>query len=366
MDGFQAIERAVTRMALPFTLVTLAGTVITGCWMHGLSTVYLIFGREDADRVLGIHDGFRMSSNWGVTLPIIPIALVFSRTTHLDNLFPIIPIFYFASGAPRHDRPLWPPSAAFTLASLPYIRAVYNELWSRVLAPKEKAWMQEIQPRGGENGEGEGEGQGQEQNQEGGGNGVEELINIELDVEVEVVEDGEADGHQQQPEQGAENAPAADQGPGEVEQGQNQNQDQNQNQNQPPNQQGNQPQPADHAVNVGGAGAGAGANIILDVLASAQLVVGALVLPSVSAAMGVLLKTALPRTWTTPPGRWDRYPVGFLQSRFGRTMVGGCLFIALKDTLTFYSKYRLAQDHKHRRILNYDPKKAKKSKKPTS
>ena len=323
--------------------------------MHGFGTVYFTLGPEDAERVMGI-EGFSLNSNWGLTLPFIPLALIFSRTTRLDNLFPILPIIYFISGSPREDRALsWPPSAAFTMASLPYARAVYYELWSRFLEPKEKQWVKEVQPRHGEDGNDTAAEEPEHNHDEGAQDGVGEGVNFELDFQVEFVDGG---GMPEEAEPGA--APPPVDPPVQAAGGAAA--ERNQAPRNPPwnpqAQEGQQP-PAGAA----GAVAGAAPNFIIDIIYSGQMIIGALALPLISAGMGGLLKTVLPKQWTTPPSRWQRYPPGFLQSRFGRTIAGGCLFVVLKDTLALYSKYRTAQDHKYRRIVNYDPKKAKKPEK---
>ena len=316
--------------------------------MHGLSTVFLIFGPDDAERLLGIDSVSSVGSPWSLILAFIPAALVVSRTTYADNFLPVIPIFYFVTNAARREGPLWPPSVAFTVATLPYIRAVYNEVYSRLCVPYEKAWVKAVQPRAGEddnNG-----GQEQEQNREGANNELPGGLNFELDFQVELVEEEEeeADEQQPQPAQRAADAPAGDQAPAAEGQPQNPGPDnlaEHLQNDQPQQQPANQPGVAAVPLVIGG-------------IATAQLVIGALVFPTVSSAMGVLLKAALPRTWTTPPGRWDRYPRGFLQSRFGRSIAGGCLFIAIKDTLFLYAKYRIAQDHKKRRVVDYEAKKS--------
>ncbi|KAL9136102.1 MAG: hypothetical protein Q9175_002691 [Cornicularia normoerica] len=352
VEGVRAVQRATARFILPFTFVTLAGTVVTGCWMHGFSTIYLLFGSEDAERLFGIDNAVGINSKWALGLPFIPLVLIAARTRYTDNLLPILPIFYFASTGPQRDGPLWPPSASMTVAILPYIRAAYNEFYDRVCAPREKAWIKQIQPRAGDHGEDEEHEQNQEQ-----ANEFEDGMDIGLDLQVEIVEEGE--GHEDG--QAAGNAPE--------EQGQaNQGQDQNQNRNQPvevnqphvPNlhqrlHQHHQHQHQDQNQN------GVQGLVLNNFFSLPQTIMGALVLPSISAAMGALLQVALPRSWTTPPGRWDRYPAGFLQSRFGRSIVGGCLFVVLKDTLMLYSRYRLAQDHKKRRVVDYDAKREKKA-----
>lgn len=337
-----AVERATGRLLLPFAMVTVLGTIITGCWMHGFSTVYLIFGPEDAERLLGLDSQMSMNSSWGMGLPLIPLTLCAARTTAADNLLPIVPIFYFASNSPRRDGPLWPPSAAMTMATLPYIRAAYQEFYKRVVAPREKAWTKEVQPRAGEDGGNGAQGQEQEEARNGdGGDGVE----FEVDFQLEVIEDREEVEELQRPQDPpAGNPPLGNQGdadrPLEDElrfEG---------------------PMPHDHNHNHDPAPRGVGF-LQIEARKVTQSIIGALIFPSISAAMGVLLKTVLPRTWTTSPGRWERYPAGFLQSRFGRSIAGGCLFIVLRDTILLYSKYRLAQDHKKRRVVDYKGDKRK-------
>lgn len=337
--------------------------------MHGFSTIYLLFGPEDADRLLGIDKTVGINSKWALGLPFIPLALIAARTRYADNLLPILPIFYFASTGPQRDGPLWPPSASMAVAVLPYVRAAYNEFYDRVCAPREKTWIKQIQPRADDHGEGEGHEQNQEQ-----GNEFEDGMDIGLDLQVEIVE--EEDEH----EDGQPVGNAQGEVPGQANQGQDRVQDRNQNQNplaednqahvpnlhqrlhqhQQQHQHGQQHQHQhghqDLHENQNGV-----QGLVLNFFSLPQTIMGALVFPSISAAMGALLQVALPRSWTTPPGHWDRYPAGFLQSRFGRSIVGGCLFVVLKDTLLLYSRYRLAHDHKKRRIVDYDAKKGKKA-----
>lgn len=322
--------------------------------MHGFSTIYLLFGPEDAERLLGIDNAVGINSKWALGLPLIPLALIAARTRYADNLLPILPIFYFASTGPQRDGPLWPPSASMTVAILPYIRAAYNEFYDRVCAPREKAWIKQIQPRAGDHGGDEEQEQPHEQQNE-----FEDGMDIGLDLQVEIVEEEE------ERENGQPAGNAREEEQGQVNQGQDRVQDQNQNQNQPV--EGDQAHPPNRHQHVNQHQHqhqnqnGVQGLVLNNFFSLPQTIMGALIFPSISAAMGALLQVALPRSWTTPPGRWDRYPAGFLQSRFGRSVVGGCLFVVLKDTLMLYSRYRMAQDHKKRRVIDYDAKKGKKA-----
>ena len=322
VEGMNAADRVVGNLVMPGIVITLAGSLFAGCWIHGLGSVFVIFGTEDANRLLGIDTLEGVSTRWGFGLPLIPVVLVMSRTNIGDGLLPILPIFFFVTQIPdgRFARTtFWPSSAAMTIATLPYIRAAYNEVYKSLFAERERRWIKEVQPRAGDAG-GEGGAEGAE-----GGNGDGDVnVGFELNLEVQIFEEGEEmavpqQGQQGQPPHGVQ-VPAQAAAPEEA-----------------PAQRPN--------------------NLFISTNSIADTVIGALLFPTISAVVGAILKLSLPRTWTTPSG--DRHRPGLLQTRWGRSIVGGCLFVVLKDTLVVYSRYRLAQDHKKRRVLDYDRKRRK-------
>ncbi|PHH72177.1 hypothetical protein CDD82_6138 [Ophiocordyceps australis] len=87
-------------------------------------------------------------------------------------------------------------------------------------------------------------------------------------------------------------------------------------------------------------------------------IVGSLLLPGVSFAMGEALRLVLPRSWTTvaPRDFWGGLigggRPGLMQQRWGRSLVGGCLFIVLKDMATLYVKSRRVAQLKVRKVKN--------------
>ena len=314
-------------MVVPGIFITLAGSLATGCWVHGLSAVYLVFGREDFKRLMGVNSGRGVSAKWGFGLPFIPVVLVMSRTALADNLLPVLPILFFATQIPERGATtvgLWPPSAAMTMATLPYLRGVYNEIYKRVFAPRMERWTKEIQPRAGETTEGDGAGRNRA-NEEDDINGN---VGFELNLEVEIFEEEQ---HIHPPPQQELAAPAGQ---------------------------------------IGGANQGQGANpapapvpaqrqngLIVSTSRVADTIIGALAFPAIAATMGVLIKVGLPKKWTTPAG--ERLRPGLLQTQWGRSIVGGCLFVVMKDMALLYSRYRLAQDHRKRRVVDYDRGKTK-------
>lgn len=98
--------------------------------------------------------------------------------------------------------------------------------------------------------------------------------------------------------------------------------------------------------------------------ALATTVVSAIFMPAVASTIGDLLKLVLPRKFTTKPLLHARWPfggvegsaTGLLQEKWGRSIVGGCLFVVLKDVAVLYCKWRKARDFGKRRVLNNEKK----------
>lgn len=96
-------------------------------------------------------------------------------------------------------------------------------------------------------------------------------------------------------------------------------------------------------------------------------VVSALILPGVSFAMGEALRLVLPKAWTASASRspWAFYAgpggrPGLLQQQWGRSFIGGCLFVVLKDAIRVYAKYWRVAAIRNRRVKNFDRKRREK------
>ena len=362
IDAVNALERTARWFIIPGIVVVAGGCVYSGCLVHGLNTIHLLFGQEDAEQIL--HRELRLhrptwtgsipddvlliarfmsptaASSWswrlGLGLPLIPIILILSRTTLADSILPILPVIFFATQTgPRERSNLthWPPTPAMTLAVLPYIRGAYNELFQRIFGEKLRRWAKEVQPRGGESGR-----ERQDGNNEQGDVGGNEVVNdvgdgellMAINLEVDLVE--EVNGGQENHQAG----PVPDIPP-QAAQGQAQN----------------GPVPAADAVPVQPQHHVQHANnLVISTGQIAKKVLGALVFPLISSVMGTALKQILPQSWTTPG--LGRRSTGLLQTRWGRNIIGGCLFVVLKDAITVYARWKQAQTHRQRRVLDYD------------
>lgn len=100
-------------------------------------------------------------------------------------------------------------------------------------------------------------------------------------------------------------------------------------------------------------------------------VVTSLLFPAFSYGMGELLSLAVPRAWVTrpaPPSSSSSSiflrrgsplltsPTGLLQQPWGRSLVGGCLFVVLRDAFALYVKYRRVQVKLNRKVRNVEKK----------
>lgn len=301
-------------------LVGFAAGMLSGCWLHGYSTLYFLFGWEEAERIMaGFHPNVGISGH--IIVPTIPVILVLSRTRLADNILPFLPFLLFGLNTPNRYVPIdtfWPPSVAMTLVALPYLQALYKKFHSRILAPREHAWLKEIQPRGGEQGEeitNHTEIAADEINSRDG------VLDLEM-APADILADEEVLRRPGNSVSRARNGPTREP---------------------------DQPQLAAPPL---AAGEQIPSELRVNALGIIYQVFGSLVFPIISASFGTLLSLCLPLSWSKPPspGR----PTGLLQTRFGRVLVGGMLFVGIKDLMVFYSRYRLAREHRERRVVDWN------------
>jgi hypothetical protein len=368
----QAIDSFTGTLLLPgFAFVT--GTALYATLAFaGTHTIYAIFGTQDAMQILGplyqtpdpgvqsvaLRLASHVQRHWRLDLglPMIPVVLIASRTTLADSFLPFLPLIFFVSSGQPGDEMLqlqWPPSAAFAFATLPYIRGFYNAYYDRVWAPREQRWLKEVQPRAGTD-EAEveaGEAQDHAQNHANADDDV-----VEIQVDLNIFEDLHNNGGDAEDDADDLAVPQGlalqdDHPPPQI----------NQDDAAPAPDVPAAAQPRRQRVR-------RDANVAFNTTSVADTILGALIFPSIAAAMGELLAHTLPSSWVNPSsglatswfGWWagvDRRggkATGFLQTRWGRSLVGGCLFVGLKDALWLYVRWKMAQSHRRRRVLDCD------------
>jgi hypothetical protein len=379
-------------MLLPgFLFVAATGTVAT-LTIAGQMAVFQIFGPLDAARILRprmpdlrgasfsemMLEYMRMNWRINIGVPLIPAVLVASRTTFADSILPFLPlIFFVSSGRPQDDllQFSWPPSAAFTVAALPYVRGIYNAYYERVWMPKEQRWLKEVQPRAGTEDGGNAEIRIEDEHihdiiiedDDAEDDGDIEAVDVEVDFDIfadlgDWNNGGAADNNNnvvENPPVHANplNAPPQD--------------DEDEDDEVPPlgniEPQEHQPEPAP-VPNVPLQPAPPRRqrvrrerNIAFSTTTIADTILGALIFPTIAAFAGEVLKSVLPKAWVTLPNGVYSKPKGFLQTQWGRSILGGCLFVGVKDAVMLYVRWKMARNHRMRTVLDYDGPKTRTS-----
>ena len=401
VDAVGVFEKIQGKLFLPLVLMGFGSSLMIVFSHHGAHTIKMIFGPEDAGIILAprrpeenqllkyIYERFPNFAQWylkdlrswrvALGLPLIPLTLIASRTTLADSILPILPMAILATQPQLYEvlnqKPgqrldstthmKWPPSASLAFVMLPYIRGLYGEMMERIWGERERAWLKEVQPQLGqvENAD------EQQRNNPANQQNDEEVIELELGIDLPGFGGHRDNQAEQAPAPAPQipraqapdlNAPPAD-GPGQGgfhhdedfrgvpgPQGGAAQQEQQQEQQQHQQQHGQQPQQND--------------NIVITGTKIAHTMIGALLFPTISAAMGEVLQVVLPKTWISPPtlpsimarSGYRITPSGLLQTRWGRSLVGGCLFVVVKDAVRIYCRWRMAQAFRQRRVMNWD------------
>ena len=356
LSGVKAWERLTGTLTLPGMAGVLGTTIWAGCFYHGLHSVRVVFGEREAMEMY-----VRANRHWGwlSAYALIPVSLIAARTHYADFVLPGSTIFLFATQLSERfaiDWTIWPPRPSTVFGCLPVVRNCYNYLYEKAFGNLNRKWLQEIQPRHGQDGEGN-----EADHANDAAAAVDDIadgdvvLELNLEIGVEDDEDEEQPGQQQQQQQGAR----PDGQPGNREEAQPAAAE-----NAPPaaNQAANNP-PANGNANPGPAPQPALLNrrpneILTDTSSIFLTTLGALLFPSIAAGMGELLHHTLPLSLVKPSSSFTIFRNSgrerLLRTKWGRSVVGGCLFVVLKDALVLYVRWRMAKNHRGRKIMDFD------------
>ncbi|KAK0718068.1 hypothetical protein B0T26DRAFT_619235, partial [Lasiosphaeria miniovina] len=398
-DAFLALRDNLYRRysgLSPLVLVTIFGCgSIAGSAWYGWSAAQTFAGPEAIERwMAGGVGGLTLMGGPRkymsllpkiLTLAAIGPTLVVTRAIpSLGHIFFVPASFFYALTLVARDEVLtWPPSPEWTVALMPYVHLSYNFFYYDFLGPLEMRLNRALRgrppveepPAALENEAAEAAavapapvGEAAEDEEPGLWNSVVNLGQLVLrmfgdgPMEVELqIRGGDGDendegddgapepAHQQNPPPLPDRAaapPPPPPPPPEPAPNQNQNQGRNQN-----------------------GGAAADENRVNGTLTTIlNSIMTSLLFPAFSYGMGELLSLAVPRAWVTrpapPPSSSSIFlrrgsplltsPTGLLQQPWGRSLVGGCLFVVLRDAFALYVKYRRVQVKLNRKVRNVE------------
>jgi RING-variant domain len=320
VEATRAVDRTLGSLVWPALGFGAMGTLYTGAWVHGFQSVYFVFGPEHAQE---IFEEASRHSGWLPAYALIPINLIMARTSYADFVLPMGTLFLISTQLTdgfEIDMTIYPPLPSTVFVCLPALRSLYNWSYNKAFGEINSKWIAELQPRQMEPIDGQEENEADIANEEEAEGG---RVVLELELNI-----GEGE------EEPLEDAQQENAGDAQGEENNEQN--------------GNGQERHVHHIlgERGGDIIEAGGSI-------GQKIVGALAFPVVAASMGGLLGMMLPKAWMTD-ANWINGRPGLLRHRWGRSVVGGCLFVVLKDALVLYCRWRLVQSHRQRRIMDYD------------
>ncbi|EKD13254.1 uncharacterized protein L3040_003054 [Drepanopeziza brunnea f. sp. 'multigermtubi'] len=326
VEAFSLVEKLARGLVLPSAISGVMGCAYSGLMIYGVNTTFLVFGAEDAWRLLGAPTGGRASpGTWRsvvnlfntmdpffptpqveasmkvklwLSLPLIGPALVFLRTGLADQASALLLPIYFLNNLNRNPNwkisVSWPPTPGLTFAAIPFIKKAYNSLYHYAFSALERDWDRAVRrkPREGETAE-EIEEQAVADEDEGRA-----ILDVQWVEEEDMID------------------PAAAR-------------------NAAPERRREVRHRWVHHQEV------SAAKVMTTVM-------GALFFPAVSSAMGEVLKAILPVRWVG----YNRCG-GLLREKWARTVVGGCIFVVLKDVVTLYVKWQRAKNAGKRKVLEY-------------
>jgi hypothetical protein len=362
VDAVRSIENMAHLMLVPSVITIIGSAGYQTARMFGIHAINEIFGMEDGFRILhALYDTpdfyeksvpirifNHLRDHWrlDIGLPVIPTVLIASRTTFADSILPVIPMIFFANTSNPNEGlniGTWPPSAALTIALLPYLRGAYNAYYERIWAPHERRWLKEISPHTGDT--------APEplnlDNVDGDNNdipdGWDNQVVLDMEVDFDVFADWNAGG-------AADNNAALDNPPVPIARGPAPPLDAPPLDAPPLDAPLQDDAEAAPAPDIPAAPRRRLRRTGFSPISLADTIIGALIFPSIAAKVGEALRFALPHSWTIPSGG---KATGLLQTKWGRSIVGGCLFVGVKDALLLYVRWRMAENMRHRRVLDW-------------
>ncbi|KAF7725830.1 hypothetical protein EC973_009254 [Apophysomyces ossiformis] len=130
---FGLVDGLVHAAAPYVTLLGLGCSVLITSTTYGAFSVLTFFGAKDGERLIGRPASWTWRT-W-ISLPLIPAALITSRSRWADGALPFasVVILRLTGRSPSHLPQLtWPLSPEAALGLLPWIRLLYNNLYSLI------------------------------------------------------------------------------------------------------------------------------------------------------------------------------------------------------------------------------------------
>lgn len=124
------IADSLVHTAAPYiTVLGLGCSMLITSTTFGAYTVLTLFGTKEGEKLIG-NPAYWTWRTW-LGLPSIPVALIASRSKWADNVLPAATLLLLRiTGISYPLKITWPPSPAVMFGLLPWVRLLYNNIYS--------------------------------------------------------------------------------------------------------------------------------------------------------------------------------------------------------------------------------------------
>ncbi|KAI8079115.1 uncharacterized protein B0P05DRAFT_542438 [Gilbertella persicaria] len=130
--AFMSIVDNLVHVAAPYlTVLGLGCSMLITSSTLGAHSILTVFGTKEGERLIG-NPAYWTWRTW-LGLPSIPVALIAARTKWADKVLPVAALLLLKmTGVSYPLKIIWPPSPAVMFGLLPWVRLLYNNLYSFV------------------------------------------------------------------------------------------------------------------------------------------------------------------------------------------------------------------------------------------
>ncbi|CEP20117.1 hypothetical protein [Parasitella parasitica] len=127
---FMSIADSLVNTAAPYiTVLGLGCSMLITSTTFGAYTVLTLFGTKEGEKLIG-NPAYWTWRTW-LGLPSIPVALIASRSKWSDTVLPAATLLLLRiTGISHLLKMTWPPSPAVVFGLLPWVRLLYNNIYS--------------------------------------------------------------------------------------------------------------------------------------------------------------------------------------------------------------------------------------------
>ncbi|KAJ1979612.1 hypothetical protein H4R34_002755 [Dimargaris verticillata] len=133
------VDAAINKLVTTAVVLGLSSCALICLTTYGAYAVLTFYGTREGERLLGAPNPWGWRTWLG--LPTVPLILIASRMSTFDIILPIIPLLISKQEGLYFSNP---PTPSLTITLLPWVRVAYNELYYHFFSELEVNWYKYV------------------------------------------------------------------------------------------------------------------------------------------------------------------------------------------------------------------------------